>query len=304
MSVLRHLPCPFAAAVVLAAILAAGAAPPSIHAEECALLFLDDLFAPLQADESRDPWAERMETDRHDYTQSARTVGRGVSQLEMGYTYYYEDTGEDIEQSHVTPEMMLRLGLTQDIELRIMWNYVWRTIASEEETANDDGAEDLRWGFKLRATEQRGLVPDSSVKISFTAPSGATPWTTDRVEFGTLYIYEWRLAERWTLAGSSGLATQALADFALLPEEPASDRFIIWIQSVALGFEITEKNTAYAEWFGEFSHALSDELSISIFNVGIDHYFTDDFVVDLRAGVGLNDESDNFFAGVGGGLRF
>jgi hypothetical protein len=304
MSVQRQLPYQFAVAFILVGVFCEIVGQPSVRAEDCQLLFLDDLFAPLQADESRDPWAERMDTDRHDYTQSARTVGRGVSQLEMGYTYYYEDTGEEIEQSHVTPEMMVRLGLTQDIELRIMWNYVWRTIESEEETANDDGAEDLRWGFKLRATEQSGLVPESAIKISFTAPSGGAAWTTDRVEFGTLYIYEWRLAERWTLAGSSGLATQALADFALLPEEPASDRFLIWIQSVALGLEITEKNTLYAEWFGEFSHALADEVSISIFNVGVDHYFTDNIVVDLRAGVGLNDESDNFFAGVGGGLRF
>ncbi len=60
----------------------------------------------------------------------------------------------------------------------------------------------------------------------------------------------------------------------------------------------------YAEWYGQFSHALADEFTISIFNVGIDHYITDDLVVDFRVGMGLNDESDNLFAGVGGGYRF
>ena len=60
----------------------------------------------------------------------------------------------------------------------------------------------------------------------------------------------------------------------------------------------------YAEWYGHFTHGLADEFTISIFNMGIDHYITDDIVVDIRVGVGLNDESDNFFAGVGGGYRF
>ena len=95
-------------------------------ADESGLMFLDDLFHPLNVDASRDPWEERIETDRHDFTQSPKTVGRGVGVIETGYTYFYEDTGEEIEQSHVTPELMLRLGLTEDIELRIHWNYAWR----------------------------------------------------------------------------------------------------------------------------------------------------------------------------------
>ena len=60
----------------------------------------------------------------------------------------------------------------------------------------------------------------------------------------------------------------------------------------------------YVEWYGLFSHALEDEFSMSIFNIGIDHYFTDDLVVDFRVGKGLTEDSDDFFAGVGGGFRF
>ena len=191
-------------------------------ADESCIMFLDDLFHPLDVDESRDPWEERIETDRHDFTQSPKTVGRGVGVIEMGYTYFYEDTGAEIEQSHVTPEMMLRVGLTEDIEFRVMWNYAWRTIDGEDEPTAVEGAEDLRWSFKLRTTEQAGLVPDSAIKIASTAPTGGHAWTTDRVEFGLLYIYEWKIADGWTLAGSSGLLTQALGDFGLLPEEPAA----------------------------------------------------------------------------------
>ena len=60
----------------------------------------------------------------------------------------------------------------------------------------------------------------------------------------------------------------------------------------------------YVEWYGIFSDGLEDEFVISVFNVGIDHYVMDNFVVDVRAGLGLSDDSDDFFAGVGGGYRF
>ena len=67
--------------------------PTTSAADEYGIMFLDDLFHPLDVDESRDPWEERIETDRHDFTQSPKTVGRGVGVIEMGYTYFYEDTG-------------------------------------------------------------------------------------------------------------------------------------------------------------------------------------------------------------------
>ena len=59
-----------------------------------------------------------------------------------------------------------------------------------------------------------------------------------------------------------------------------------------------------AEWFGIFSDGRADELVISVYNLGVDHYVTDDFVIDFRAGVGLSDDSDDFFTGIGGGYRF
>jgi hypothetical protein len=58
---------------------------------------------------------EPIETDRHDFTQSTRTVGRGVSQLEFGYLYSYRDKEDEIEHTHVTPELVLRYGLTDEL---------------------------------------------------------------------------------------------------------------------------------------------------------------------------------------------
>jgi hypothetical protein len=254
--------------------------------------------------EQRDPWEERIETERHDFTQSAVTVGRHVAQLESGYTYFYKDTGEEIESSHTFPEMMLRLGLSEDIEFRIRWNNAWQFI---DEGPDQTGAEDLRYSLKLQMTRQRSCcsyVPTSALELRGTAPTGSEDFSTDQSEFSLDYIYQWSLGRGVTLAGSTGLGTNGFADFGFLPEEPTADEFNVVSQSAVLGFELSESNTMYLEWFGVYSDGLADEFSISVLNAGIDHYVTSNFVLDVRAGVGLSDDADDFFAGVGGGYRF
>lgn len=263
--------------------------------------FLGDLFNNGYNTSERDSFAERIETDRHDFTQSTKTVGRGVTQLEAGYSYFYKDENNEVENSHTTPEMLLRLGLTDNIEFRLRWNYAWRYI---EEGNNADGAQDLIWAFKLGITDQECWIPRSALEVRSSAPTGGSDWTTGHVEFGLDYIYRWELTEGFSLYGSTGFGTNGLGEFSLLPEEPASERFMVWSQSIAVGINLTEQNTIYVEYYGLFSHALEEEFSQNYFNIGIDHYITENFVVDLRVGMGLSPDSDDFFSGIGGGYRF
>ena len=251
----------------------------------------------------RNPYEERIETERHDFTQSAVTVGRRVVQIESGYTYFYKDTGNEIESSHTFPETMLRLGLTEDIEFRLRWDYAWSFIEDDEDQS---GAEDIRYGLKLQITREQcgSLLPTSALEIRGTAPTAGETFSTGDAEFSLDYIYQWEVAEGVTIAGSSGYGTNGFGDFGLLPEDAKDNHFDIWSQSAVLGMEVSEANTIYTEWFGIFSDGLEDEFSVSILNVGIDHYFTDNFVFDVRIGLGLTDDSDDFFTGVGGGYRF
>lgn len=263
--------------------------------------FCDDFTKP--ASRQRDPFEERIETERHDFTQSAVTVGRGIVQLESGYSYFYKDTKKAIESAYTGPETLVRVGLSEDIEFRLRWNYAWQFIDEEPDRI---GSEDLRYSLKLQMTRQThgGLLPTSALELRGSAPTGGKVFTTKQVEFSLDYIYQWELTEGTTFAGSTGFGTNGFGDFGLIPEEPTKDHFNEMTQSVVLGRELSESNTIYAEWFGIFSYGPEDEFIVSVFNVGVDHYLTDDFVLDVRAGVGLTNDSDDFFFGVGGGYRF
>jgi len=273
------------------------------HASAQLFEFSDDFTKDIRS--QRDPYEERIETERHDFTQSAVTVGRGVLQVEGGYSYFYKDTGEEIEGAHTTPETMFRVGLSEDIELRLRTDYAWQFI---DEAPNKSGAEDLRITLKLQMTRQcefrDNWTPTSALEIRASAPTGGDAWSTNQAGISLDYIYEWQIAEGVTFAGSTGWGTDGLGDFGLVADDPTSERFNVLTQSAVVGFEVSEQNTMYAEWFGLFSDGLTDEYVMSIFNVGIDHYVTENLVLDVRLGTGLTDDSDDFFCGVGGAYRF
>lgn len=263
--------------------------------------FWDDFTK--SAEQQRDPFEERIETERHDFTQSAVTVGRGIAQLESGYSYFYKREGAETESAHTTPEMLLRVGLSEDIEFRVRWNYAWVFVEDEPDRT---GSEDLRYSLKFQLTREacHNFVPTSALEVRGSAPTGGESFTTGRVEFSLDYIYQWQLTERATIAGSTGFGTDGFGDFGLVPDAPTAERFNVLSQSAVLGYELGHRNTAYLEWFGIYSQGLEDEFGISVLNVGIDHYVSDDFVIDFRIGAGLSSDADDLFTGVGGGYRF
>jgi hypothetical protein len=68
---------------------------------------------------------------------------------------------------------------------------------------------------------------------------------------------------------------------------------------------LTERVTGYAEFFGLFTHGYGDDEDNQVYyNMGADYYLTDNFLIDARAGVGMTDDSSDFFCGLGGAFRF
>src|SRR4051794_22638848 len=70
------------------------------------------------------PLDEPLEADRPDFTESPKTVGKGVVQLETGYTFTSDSADGEHTANHSFPEMLLRVGVLADwLEFRAEWNY-------------------------------------------------------------------------------------------------------------------------------------------------------------------------------------
>jgi hypothetical protein len=216
--------------------------------------------------------------------------------------YFYNDADGEIEHTHVTPELMFRYGLTENVEFRMRWNYAWRFIDALEDKS---GAEDLRLSLKCELTDACECVPATALEIRSSMPTGGDNWSTDGFELGLDYIYEWELDEVFRIGGSTGFLTDGAGDISLYDaEDGQTDSFVSWSQSLALGATLSEKSTGYLEWFALFSDGLEDAFTQHYVNIGVDILITDNLVIDFRVGKGLTAGSEDFFAGVGGGLRF
>jgi len=249
------------------------------------------------------PIDEPLVTDRPDFTESALTVPRGRFQLESGYTYTY-DSGDGVErQEHVYPEFLLRYGIVDDVELRLTWFGHTHTEERSSQrndagrrvniTDRDDSGSDLGVGFKFHLLDQDGLVPDFGVIVDATFPTGSRNQSAnDVVPFvGLLWAYD--LDEKWALAGN--------VNFAVSRSE--TGRYFETSSSVSLGYAITDRLGTYVEYFG-FYPSDRNNADSHFANGGFTYLITNNFQVDVRVGMGLNDEADDFFTGAGFAIRF
>ncbi|MBC8116228.1 MAG: hypothetical protein H7062_17715, partial [Candidatus Saccharimonas sp.] len=65
---------------------------------------------------------EPLETDRPDFVEASSLVPRGRVQLESGYTFVRDRTGDIESTAHAVPQFVWRIGLTERFEMRMVWD--------------------------------------------------------------------------------------------------------------------------------------------------------------------------------------
>lgn len=232
------------------------------------------------------PIDEPLVTDRPDFTESALAVPIGRLQVEAGVTF--TDTGgSDV---WTLPETLLRLGVAQDLELRLeLPDY-----AIVRNGRDDEGLTDSSVGFKWRFVEGDASTPDLAVIGSLSVPTGEDGFGQDGVHPGAILAAGWDLsdaiAEGWSLGANLGFF-----------EFEGSDWDTTW--SVALGIPIDDRWGAFVEYY-----AISPELSLSrtehVVDTGVTYLIHNNLQLDFRVGFGISDDADDFFTGAGVSYRF
>lgn len=232
-------------------------------------------------------------TDRPDFTEAGSTVGRGIAQLEFGYTYTSDDSGGVETRSHSFPETLLRYGILVDwLELRVGWN-----DASEEATGvTVDGSEDLYLGFKIGLTPQAGILPEMALIPQMTVPTGHDTFSADEVLPGVNWIFAWEINDFISTAGST--------QFNRAVDDVTGDTFTEWAQSWTVAYSLSDQWGAYTEWYAFFPHSADTAQVEHYFNGGFTYLVSNDVQWDIRAGTGLNGAADDFFVGTGLSIRF
>jgi hypothetical protein len=240
---------------------------------------------------------EPIATDRPDFTESSKNVGRGRVQVEMGYTYSQNRT-QGVQSAHSYPEMLIRLGVFADwFELRVGQNFlVSRSLGAEGQPHLSSGADDVYIGVGLGLTEQLKLLPESRLLIQSTLPTGASSMTSAKTLPGLNYLYGWEITERISLGGSTQANAAVDAD---------GGRYLEMAQALTVGYSLTKKLGAYTERFAFFPYGATAEGTTAehYLDGGFTYKVTPNFQLDIRAGVGLSQQADDFFVGSGFAVR-
>ena len=205
-----------------------------------------------------------LQTDRPNFTSTSVTVGKGVTQIEFGYTYLdSEELGADVKYQSFG-EILFRRGIVADwMEFRLSFSPLQQSTEAGLFQNTTFGSQDLGLALQFALTPQQGLLPEMALITSMSVPTGSTAFTANQVETGVDLIYAW-----------------TINDF------------------------LTDKLGAFTEWFVLIPSGARTARTEHYFDAGFTYLITNNLQLDMSAGVGLNDAADGFFVGAGCSIRF
>jgi Putative MetA-pathway of phenol degradation len=242
------------------------------------------------------PMDEPLISDRPDFTEASTTVGRGVVQLEAGYTYTFDRNGDDFEKEHSFPETLLRVGaLAEWFELRIAYNHGSLGVHELGDFDSGSGGRDLYLGTKIGLTLQQGILPEMALVPQMTVPTGSETFTAHHVCPGLNWLYGWDINDFLSCGGSTQGNKSVDVD---------GSSFTLMAQSFTIGYSLTERIGAYTEYFGLYPSGATSALPENYFDGGFTFSVTNNLQLDIRAGLGLNAAAADYFLGSGFVVRF
>ena len=270
--------------------------------------FLEAVRPSAEAREEN-PFEDRIETDRDAFTPTPRLIGVGRLGIESAYSFV---NNRGAKETHSLPELLVRYGLTDRVELRLGWSY---EVGGESSTVSGSaGADDglrpveleaggleealslvrestLTYGAKVRLNDQAGWLPESSLILVGQSKTSGPEKTTQVV---ATYVFGWELPNRWKLDAALRYATA----------EEDGDHFHVWSPSTVIRVPVGERATVHAEYFGFFSRGREANSRKQFLSAGASYLLTPDLEVGVRGGPGLNDQSAFWFVNAGFGWRF
>jgi hypothetical protein len=165
---------------------------------------LEAVTGERDTESDREP--DEIETDRDSFTPATTIAGRGRLIVESAYSFV---DNRRIKETHSVPELILRYGLTERVELRLGWNYEVggagnevSGLGAEDEDPTGRGSRLLReytlsCGVKFRLTDQDRWRPRSAFILQGFTPTGSSTGVSTATQLIATYVAGWQFPNRW-----------------------------------------------------------------------------------------------------------
>jgi hypothetical protein len=256
-------------------------------------LMVSLLLYPVRAKASDAP--PPFTTDRPSQSDASTLVPPGYLQIEAGYTYSEDDTLGPTTETHGLPNLILRYGLLDRLEIRLGWDgYQW-IQTNPNPTA--DGAGDGQVSVKGYLWKESGWIPETTLLVGTTLPFGKNGISSDRSDPFFRFLMTHSLPDGFSFSSNLGITWKTFA-----PTAGSRDTAADFIYTALLGYAFNPALDGYVEFFG--SLPLEEQEDRHGFDAGIAWRLFPTFQVDLFGGVGLNDSAVDAFVSAGVSFRF
>ncbi len=260
-----------------------------------------------------------INTDRPDFTDVATVVGKGVTQIETGYTFNdYYDRVSRVETSTV-PESLLRYGTSDRFEFRLKWANGYTETHTENiatgQSVTQQGLSDFTLGFKYIAIKQDNWIPLQTIVTRLGVPAGSVNYSANTIQPGISYIYNWQVRKWWFIRGSSGVdwlrtkdltfnSTSPLPAYATGATSLSPDSSVQGFQSISNYIQISPRLGMFLEWYLLYHRGTSNDTPQHFHDYGLYYYITPNLQLDARIGQQISHDYNNWFSGAGVSTRF
>ena len=248
---------------------------------------------PAAGQEAEQP---ELETDRDAFTPATSTVGLERAVVESSYSFI---DNRNVAATNSFPELLVRYGITDRIELRLGWNY--EVGGAGDVVSGGEGSEGLEggrieretqsvYGVKVAVTEQRRWIPRTAAILQgYTPTSGEAP-ATDVV---AAYAFGWELPKKWRLDSSMRYGT----------EHDIQDAYNQWAPRWCCACRSTTSGTCTPNILASIPKA-PRQFQPGLFSPGAHYLLTPNLELGARVGWRITADAANFFSNVGIGCRF
>ncbi len=242
--------------------------------------------------------AAELVTDRPDQTESSVVVPKGAWQYELGWTFSRDDEDGVRVETHEVPGTLLRVGLSEKVELRIGWTgHIERKLSAGRFSVGEDGFGDAELGAKIHLAGERGARPEMAILLSTSVPIGDDAFTSDRLDPAVRLAFAHTLSDSVDLGYNLGLGFDSG-----LGDDGGRHTLSSAFYTLATGFSLTDRLGAFVELFGDFPASAAGDPAHS-FDGGFTYLLRPNLQLDLAGGVGLSDAADDWFVGLGVSVR-
>ena len=231
-----------------------------------------------------------IDTDRPEATESSSIVGPGVVQLESGIRYSERDAAAGNVDRLSLVDSVARYGLSETVELRLDWDGFISQELSGQRT--DNGISDVALGAKVFLHSETRQFGETALLGQLNLPVGDEEFSSDSVDPSVILAMSHSLVNDFRLGYSVGVGFDTVKN--KRGKENTDSSLLFGIQ---LERTYTDRVGGYVEIAG--ARGLSADADPVALGLGSHYLLLDNLQLDTQIGLGLSNDAEDFFVGVG-----